>query len=252
LKDSEADGIRDLYEYLMGLNPKIDDAQGDLDLDGLVNINEYLFGSYANISDTDNDGMDDLFEFNEQLNPVINDASDDRDQDGLTNYEEYLIGSSIGNNDTDGDTMDDYYEYQMGLNLLENDANKDKDGDWVSNVLEYHENCDASNFWSVPLFYSDFPFICLSFVHALFFAVILFSGFFGGTGSYLYKNQKREKLRFQTGAPDYETALLIRKGHFPDYNMFKKASELNISFYEEYQFMLEQIDLEQQDNENNK
>jgi hypothetical protein len=38
------------------------------------------------------------------------------------------------------------------------------------------------------------------------------------------------------------------KGQFPDFNTYKKAEELNISQYEEYNFMLEQMDLEKQKN----
>jgi hypothetical protein len=140
--------------------------------------------------------------------------------------------------------MDDYYEYQMGLNPVVDDANEDKDSDWVSNIKEYREKCDASNFWSVPVFYSEFPFICLSFVHVLFLGTLLFSGIFGGVTSYFYRDKVRKKLIKQTGAPDYDTAVLMIKGQFPDYYMFKKALALNISLYDEYQFMLEQINLE--------
>jgi hypothetical protein len=36
----------------------------------------------------------------------------------------------------------------------------------------------------------------------------------------------------------------MTKGQFPNYEVFKKAHTLNISLYDEYQFMLEQIELE--------
>jgi hypothetical protein len=244
-KDSEADGIGDLYEYLMGLNPQINDAQDDLDLDGLKNINEYQFGSYANKTDTDDDGMDDLFEFNSQLNPNINDANADQDLDGLTNYEEYLIGTSARKVDTDGDTMDDYYEYQTGLNPLKYDANDDKDGDWVSNIMEYRENCDASNPWSVPLFYSEFPFICISLVHVLFLGVIGLAGVFGGAVSFLYLNVMKKRITRTTGARDYETALIMIKGEFPDYKTYLEAEKMHIQSYEEYKFALELKEMEE-------
>lgn len=43
--DSDADGMPDVYEIAHGLNPWIDDRDGDLDGDGISNIQEFLAGT---------------------------------------------------------------------------------------------------------------------------------------------------------------------------------------------------------------
>ncbi|HAV64966.1 MAG TPA: hypothetical protein DCY13_21665 [Verrucomicrobiales bacterium] len=48
--DDDNDGIPDDYEFLHGLNPDLVDALGDLDLDGLNNIGEWVAGTAANDS----------------------------------------------------------------------------------------------------------------------------------------------------------------------------------------------------------
>lgn len=50
--DSDGDGIGDTYEAEQGLKPLIDDGGGDLDLDGLINLYEYLAGTLANDSNS--------------------------------------------------------------------------------------------------------------------------------------------------------------------------------------------------------
>lgn len=57
--DTDDDGMTDSWETANGLNPLIDDAGQDLDGDTLNNLNEYLYGTLANVSDTDNDGYRD-------------------------------------------------------------------------------------------------------------------------------------------------------------------------------------------------
>jgi hypothetical protein len=58
--DSDNDGIPDPWEYLMGLNTNINDAQEDNDNDGMLNFWEYSMGLNANdpsdaFTDKDND-----------------------------------------------------------------------------------------------------------------------------------------------------------------------------------------------------
>lgn len=58
--DIDDDGLPNFYEDLYGLdrfNPL--DAQGDLDLDGLTNLEEFLLGTLPNHPDTDLDGLPD-------------------------------------------------------------------------------------------------------------------------------------------------------------------------------------------------
>ena len=49
--DSDADGMDDVYEEAHGLNPAVDDRLGDLDGDGLYNIEELLKGTDPSIRD---------------------------------------------------------------------------------------------------------------------------------------------------------------------------------------------------------
>ncbi len=58
--DSDCDGLPDEWEVAMGLNPKDPtDAFGDKDGDGLLNIEEYKYGTSAILVDTDGDGIKD-------------------------------------------------------------------------------------------------------------------------------------------------------------------------------------------------
>jgi hypothetical protein len=93
---------------------------GDDDGDGLTNLQENVFGSRSDITDTDLDGIDDHYEWLMGLNPVFDDSSLDEDHDGLPNL----------------------YEYQHGLLANVDDANEDKDGDGLTNIMEFRIGTD--------------------------------------------------------------------------------------------------------------
>ena len=57
--DPENDGMPKDYEELFGLDPFLNDANGDLDNDGLSNIREFELGTLPNNPDTDGDGVPD-------------------------------------------------------------------------------------------------------------------------------------------------------------------------------------------------
>lgn len=57
--DTDGDGIPDSYETANGLDPYSNDANGDLDGDGLTNLEEYHLGTEADNPDTDGDGIAD-------------------------------------------------------------------------------------------------------------------------------------------------------------------------------------------------
>jgi hypothetical protein len=46
--DSDGDGMPDSWEIQYGLNPNVNDANGDFDGDGMANIDEYLAGTLPN------------------------------------------------------------------------------------------------------------------------------------------------------------------------------------------------------------
>jgi len=73
--DNDGDGIPDVEEVLLGLNPADpSDAFGDLDGDGLTNLAEHLLGSDADDSDTDADGLMDGLEAARGRNPLVPDG----------------------------------------------------------------------------------------------------------------------------------------------------------------------------------
>ena len=57
--DSDQDGLPNDYEELFGLNRFRNDADEDLDNDGLTNIEEFRRGTIPNNPDTDADGIPD-------------------------------------------------------------------------------------------------------------------------------------------------------------------------------------------------
>ncbi|MHA1369947.1 MAG: hypothetical protein ACTSRA_09570 [Promethearchaeota archaeon] len=164
--DTDGDGMPDNWENSFGLNPQLDDSSGDLDLDGISNLNEYLNGTIPNLNDTDFDGLSDkdeilvystnatnndtdgdclldgievyLFRSN-PLDPDsdgngIMDGDEDPDKDDLSNsLELYYYGTNPLFADTDGDTLSDGTEVSLlGLNPLSNDT----DGDGLSDGAE--------------------------------------------------------------------------------------------------------------------
>ena len=122
--DSDSDTMDDYYEYYNDLNPLLDDSQldkdndglpnwyeavsdlkandssdatGDLDDDGLSNIQEYQLGTSPNNSDSDSDGMPDGWEFENGLDMLKNDAYSDLDSDGIPNKIEYGLNMNPNN-----------------------------------------------------------------------------------------------------------------------------------------------------------
>ena len=93
-KDSDGDGMSDIFESSYGLNITLDDSGGDQDRDGLTNLDEFLVEADPTDPDTDGDGMPDGYETKHGLNPITAlDANEDLDGDGLTNVEEFVAGT---------------------------------------------------------------------------------------------------------------------------------------------------------------
>jgi hypothetical protein len=71
LTDTDCDGMDDAYEEEYGLNPLfMDDAGWDNDQDGLINLEEYGFGTRLDLWDTDGDGWSDGQEILLGTNPL--------------------------------------------------------------------------------------------------------------------------------------------------------------------------------------
>ncbi|MFC1761476.1 hypothetical protein ACFL6U_05290 [Planctomycetota bacterium] len=107
IKDEDHDGLPDSLEDGWGLNPKVEDSDGD----GILDIDEIAYDgintSYdpfdpstgrggdlnALSKDTDLDGIEDGWELMRGMNPIANDLDLDLDWDGYTNWEEFLRNS---------------------------------------------------------------------------------------------------------------------------------------------------------------
>ena len=93
--DADHDGMDDAWETAHGLNPALNDRNGDKDGDGLTNIQEYVLGTDPNNADSDGDGIPDKVEVLAGTNPLVNDAAGDFDHDGVSNLTEFQQGRSI-------------------------------------------------------------------------------------------------------------------------------------------------------------
>ncbi len=70
LLDNDSDGMEDTWETQNGLNPNLNDANSDLDYDGLTNYDEFMNDTLADNADTDGDGDNDGSELHNGRNPL--------------------------------------------------------------------------------------------------------------------------------------------------------------------------------------
>ncbi|MFX1533663.1 MAG: FG-GAP-like repeat-containing protein [Promethearchaeota archaeon] len=91
LEDTDSDGILDDWEIEYNLNPlDANDADGDLDGDGLINLEEYLYGTLPTTKDTDGDGLSD----NDEKIRFLNPWDEDTDKDRTSDLDEVLQGTN--------------------------------------------------------------------------------------------------------------------------------------------------------------
>ena len=139
--DSDDDGLNDLEEIALGLNPDdINDATLDSDGDGIDNITEKTLGTNLFLADTDGDGLSDGFENTYGSDPKVAASVDslaaNTDGDTLTLLQEYMHGTNPNLADTDGDNINDDIEVANGLNPLVHDSGNDPDYDNLSSLVE--------------------------------------------------------------------------------------------------------------------
>ena len=146
--DSDGDGLLDGWEVANQLNPLSssgnDGAEGDIDGDGLTNLQEQSHGGNPRSADTDGDGLSDALEVLMGTDLSLADT----DHDGLSDGLEHSLGTNPLQPDSDSDGMNDGWEYQhrnAGFDPAvnnatdgnpDNDIGVDPDGDGLTNGQE--------------------------------------------------------------------------------------------------------------------
>ncbi|WP_457558965.1 LamG-like jellyroll fold domain-containing protein [Candidatus Harpocratesius sp.] len=141
--DFDLDGLLNVDEETLNLNP----TNPDIDNDGLTDGEEIIaiYGYASNPKEIDSD-FDGINDYNEVLVYNTIPISNDTDFDGLNDYEEIMIYNTDPRNyDSDSDSIPDNFEISFGLNPLFNDALNDKDGDSLNNLMEYQMNLNPSS-----------------------------------------------------------------------------------------------------------
>ena len=110
--DTDGDGLFDGWEAANQLNPLSsagnDGADGDIDGDGLSNLQEQAHGGNPRNADTDGDGLADAQEVQTGTSLYLADT----DHDGLSDALESSLNLNPLQPDTDGDDMNDGWEYR--------------------------------------------------------------------------------------------------------------------------------------------
>ncbi|NHJ05322.1 MAG: hypothetical protein EAX90_10890 [Candidatus Heimdallarchaeota archaeon] len=160
--DTDGDGMTDGYEINYGLNATLDDANDDLDLDGLTNIEEFILKTEVNNNDTDSDDLTDGEEvkgiyfpdnsFANSTGYIVTNAPllYDVDEDGLSDGFEVKISlTDYNNSDSDSDLLDDGTE----VNDYQSDPlNSDSDGDTITDWEEVFLGIDG---WITSPIFAD-------------------------------------------------------------------------------------------------
>ena len=144
ITDFDEDGISDSWEIANFGDLTTVDETTDIDVDGLLDKDEYINKTDPINQDTDGDGMNDGWEVINGLDPLDDGSANvdsgsggDPDGDGLDNIAEYVAGTDPRNSDSDNDEMPDGWEVANGLDPLADDNAGDLDGDGLTNLQEY-------------------------------------------------------------------------------------------------------------------
>jgi hypothetical protein len=141
--DVDEDGMPDIWEELYGLDPTVNDADGDLDDDDLNNLNEFKKGTNPDNPDTDGDtykdGNDafplDASEWADSDHDGIGDNSDfDNDNDGVADADDNCPATyNPEQEDVDEDSIGDACD---NCPKVANTSQADSDEDGMGNACE--------------------------------------------------------------------------------------------------------------------
>jgi len=130
--DSDGDGMPDVWEVAMGLDPfdatGVNGAYGDYDRDGLSNYYEYQAGTDPDENASTTNDVPDFFAWGNNLT-------------GDLNHDYRTFGELL----TDHDMMEDEWEVNNGLSPYLFDAFRDLDGDGWSNYNEFRYGSDPQD-----------------------------------------------------------------------------------------------------------
>ncbi|MBI5385060.1 MAG: hypothetical protein HZA90_10280 [Verrucomicrobia bacterium] len=165
LADTDADGIPDDWEVANRLNPRINDANDDLDLDGLTNLQEYQnrsLGYRPNQADSLSDGRSDYERlFGGQTNRFCYDRNDrligadyNRGSNGFAIAYVYdgngnLLRQKSLVRDANHNGLPDVWEFLHGLTNNAS-AYADSDGDGWTDLQEWKAGTNPANSTSQP------------------------------------------------------------------------------------------------------
>lgn len=145
--DTDQDTIPDRIEIFYGMLPNnIEDGYGDLDGNGINNMNQYAAGLALDVDltlyDQDGDGMTDVFEDYYGLNKTyFADSMMDADGDGVLNFEEAkLLFSPLHANSRDIEGLTDLYFLAFAMLYPQSppewvDENNNNLPDWYDEAL---------------------------------------------------------------------------------------------------------------------
>ncbi len=138
--DTDGDGMLDGWEAQYTLDLHKNDTHLDLDMDGLLNFEEFQYNTNPISNDTDGDIMDDFWEILYGYDPTFTQRLQDDDRDRLHTLEEYLAGTNPLVRDSDSDGMDDGFEVRYFFNPLVDNGEEDPDQDGLLNYREFDYN----------------------------------------------------------------------------------------------------------------
>src|SRR5690606_22918584 len=151
--DTDGDFMPDSWEmHYFGTLDR--DGFGDFDGDGLLDLEEFQFGTDPTNPDTDGDGLTDyeeVFGMND-FGYVTDPLNWDTDGDGFSDGDEIAAGTNpldpddfpALEGDSDGDGMDDAWE-MMHFGNLDQDATGDFDNDGTDNLTEFRLGLDPTD-----------------------------------------------------------------------------------------------------------